>query len=141
MRYKVVISTLLLSQIIHAKSHLKDFLPKFPLDKFRVPRNGIEIISDECLNAGNEYLRLLGKVKLRSILFASIVVLLNAEDFHESPSDFKEYWALEMLDSGANFPGSGILSDGNLLHHPGSFSGCLNINNKYFSEDDPKVNI
>ena len=45
-----------------------------------------------------------------------------------------------MLDSGANYPGSGILSDGNLLHHPGSFTGCLNINNKYFSEDDPKVN-
>ena len=62
MRYKVVISTILFSQIVHAKSHSKDFLPKFPLDKFRVPQNGIEIISDECLNAGDEYLRLLGKI-------------------------------------------------------------------------------
>ena len=44
-----------------------------------------------------------------------------------------------MFDSGANFPGSGVISDGNLLHHTGSFTGCLNVNKKYFSEDVPKV--
>ena len=36
--------------------------------------------------------------------------------------------AIKMLDSGANFPGPGVLADLNLLHHPGSYSGCLNIN-------------
>ena len=61
MRYKVVISTFLFSQIVYGNSHSKEFLPKFPLDKFRVPRNGIEIISDDCLKAGDEYLSLLGK--------------------------------------------------------------------------------
>ena len=36
--------------------------------------------------------------------------------------------AIKMLDSGANIPGPGVLADLNLLHHPGSYSGCLNIN-------------
>ena len=36
--------------------------------------------------------------------------------------------AIKMLASGANFPGPGVLADLNLLHHPGSYSGCLNIN-------------
>ena len=36
--------------------------------------------------------------------------------------------AVKMLDSGANFPGPGVLADLNILHHPGSYSGCLNIN-------------
>ena len=70
-----------------------------------------------------------------------LLLSVNVDDFSDSPDDFKDLWALEMLDSGANFPGSGILSDGNLLHHPGSFTGCLNINNKYFSGNGPKVNF
>lgn len=65
------------------------------------------------------------------------ILSVNVDSY--SPDDLEELWALEMLDSGANFPGSGILSDGNLLHHPGSFTGCLNINKKYFSGSGPKV--
>ena len=62
MRYKVFISTIIFSQINgNSHSNTKDLLPKFPLDDFRVPRNGIETISDECLKAGDEYLELLGK--------------------------------------------------------------------------------
>ena len=36
-----------------------------------------------------------------------------------------------MLDASAFFPSSGLLSDENLFHHPGSFSGCRKVNRDF----------
>jgi len=38
-----------------------------------------------------------------------------------------DQWAQYMLDSSALLPASGVLGDGNIFHHPGSFSECLSI--------------
>ena len=39
----------------------------------------------------------------------------------------KPSWAVNMLDSSANFPPSGAASDANLFHHPGTQPACLAV--------------
>ena len=62
------------------------------------PRAGPLKVSDQCLQSGDNYLN---------------GILKN------------ESYAMRMLDSSAMLPSSGFIGDSNILHHPGSFSECL----------------
>ena len=75
MRHKIVVVFTILFPQIYGLSHsyAKDLLPKFPLDGFLAPRNGIETISDECLKAGDEYL---GKLGRKSVAFKMTLLYL-----------------------------------------------------------------
>ena len=48
-----------------------------------------------------------------------------------------EDWAWNRFDASAFYPSSGMSSDLNLIHFPGSYSGCLAINRKH--PDKPKA--
>ena len=81
---------------------------------FLTPRNGKYNISDKCIEAGDIYLD-----ELKHLNIAG-----------------EDRWASKMLDAGYIYPSSGLISDGNIFHHPGSFSGCIKINQNY--PDAPK---
>ena len=67
-------------------------------------------VSEECLSAGAAYLDGLGKLDTAEGLVGS---------YRNSSA--------KKFDASAFFPPSGLQTDSNLIHFPGSFSGCLNI--------------
>ena len=63
----------------------------------------------------------------------NIFLFLSWKDRNEG---LNEQWAWNRFDASAFYPSSGMSSDLNLIHFPGSYSGCLAINDKH--PDKPK---
>ena len=99
---------------------------------FITPREGKYPISQECLEAGNEYLSNLGRILLFRNLYSELLTSVT------TPAGAGD-WASLMFDSSANIPGPGVLSDRNIFHHPAAFSGCLKINKAFDSLKVPCI--
>ena len=80
------------------------------LKGYITPQNGVLDVSDECVKAGEAYLEGLA---------------------HEIPRAS----SLQKFDASAFFPPPGMISDSNLIHFPGSFSGCLNVKDIGFNNE------
>ena len=76
-------------------------------------------VSEECLSAGAAYLDGLGKFDTAEVL---------VRPYRNSSA--------KKFDASAFFPPSGLTTDSNLIHFPGSFSGCLNIKDDGWIEKD-----
>ena len=74
-------------------------------------------VSPECLSAGAAYLEGLGNLAI-------------------PPTGTFRNSSAKKFDASAFFPPSGLTTDSNLIHFPGSFSGCLNIKDDGWIEMD-----
>ena len=91
----------------------------FDLKGYITPQKGILNVSDECLKAGDAYIAGLG--------------LGDIGDWGQPGGPYRTS-SLHKFDASAFFPPSGLISDTNMIHFPGSFSGCLNV-----EDDDPSL--
>ena len=73
------------------------------------PERPFFTVSPECLSAGAAYLEGLGQLAIPP----------TGGPYRNSSA--------KKFDASAFFPQSGLTTDSNLIHFPGSFSGCLNI--------------
>ena len=81
-------------------------------------------VREECLEAGKAYIEGLGKYTIT-----------------EGPVGPFRNSSLDKFDASAFFPPSGVKSDTNAVHFPGSFSGCLNVEDDGFNNEprDPTL--
>ena len=88
----------LLLQAVRAQINIIDSINLFK--GYITPQEGFYSVTEECLDAGKAYIDGLATRRRSS---------------------------LHKFDASAFFPPSGAQSDSNLIHFPGSFSGCLNV--------------
>jgi len=83
-------------------------------------------VSEECLEAGKAYIEGLGT-------YGNLPNPSPNGPFRDS--------SIAKFDASAFFPPSGVLSDSNAIHFPGSFSGCLNVEDDGFNDEprDPSL--
>ena len=84
-------------------------------------------VSEECLEAGKAYIEGLG-------------TYVNLPNLTTPVGPFRMS-SLAKFDASAFFPPSGVLSDSNAIHFPGSFSGCLNVQDDGFQEEPREASL